>query len=240
MLKRIQLLAVVVLLISAVVLVAGEPVTVKGIVSECAEAMGGMEKIDALKTIRLKVIYTDHDYPVFAEIRRPNLIRSDGGKSVVLFDGKRACKLKGVAKDGSVSGPRLIKAEEWKDFEVDVAFYFPAFFDYPARYVGMETDEGRKAFELEVKLPLGARMTYFIDAETHLWFKTVAHVTIGGKEHHPQRIFSDYKVVGGILYPHGFIYNWTPDEKPNKAFIEKVEFNVPLPDERFAIPAGTE
>jgi len=204
--------------------------TAEEIVARCAQAMGGQDKINALRTMRFHPIFPDHGYkPLPFEIKRPNLSRVMN--SLLVFDGKRACFLKG---SNGKSGPEIVDAEEWKDYEVEIGFYFPAFFDHQAMFLGEFTVQEREAYALDVTLPLGARLTYFIDKKSFLPLKVTADFTIRGTIFRPERIYSDYKEVAGILFPHGFTYS-----SPHgilKGVMESVEVNVPLPDELFAIP----
>ncbi len=89
------------------------------IISKCAEAMGGMEKIIGIKTLRMNEIYPDHgEHPMIFEMKRPNLFRNP--RANLVFDGKRAFFLKGP--DNNLK-PELVPEDEWKDFEME--FFFP-------------------------------------------------------------------------------------------------------------------
>jgi hypothetical protein len=207
-----------------------EKVSAAQIVARCAQAMGGQEKINALKTMRFHPIFPEHgDKPLPFEIKRPNMSRVMN--SLLIFDGRRACFLKG---SNGQSGPEMVDAEEWKDYEVEIGFYFPAFFDYQAVFLGAFTVEEREAYALDVTLPLGARLTYFIDKQTFLPLKVTADFTINGTIFRPERIYSDYKEAAGILFPYGFTYN--SRHGVMKGRMEAIELNVPLPDELFTIP----
>ncbi len=212
--------------------------TAERIVARAAEAMAGSEGIDELRTLRITTVYPDHDYPVVSEVRRPNLMRTEGvGNYVLVFDGERGAFLeRPPAEDGTPQGPELIDASYLKDLELDIAFVFPAFFEYPPEYLGREVVDGIDTHKLGVTLPLGIPMTYFLDAETYLPLKVIATVTVDGTEYRPQRVFTDYEDVGGIMYARSFTYSWLPDEVET-AVVESVEVNVTLDDDRFAIPA---
>lgn len=221
---------------AAVPALADEPLTVEQVVARCAEAMGGAEKIAAVKTLRFKIAYADRPLSVITEIKRPNRIRSEA-HYVLVFDGKRAGYLKGApSADGKDPGPRLLPVEEGKDFEVDIAFLFPAFFDYPAEYMGLETVEGKKSHQVGVVLPMGIRMTYFLDAKTLLPTKIVADLPHQGKVYRPEHAVGEYERTDGILFPRiSTATGWGPR---GRAIIESVEVNIPLGDDRFEMPGG--
>ena len=222
----IALCIVVSLLFSACATKPTTPTTTEFLIDECATAMGGIEKIDSLQTMRFSQYLPDHGGISKYEIKRPNLIRLG---DQVASDGERAFWL---TKDDP------IPQEEWQDFEVDIAWYIPAFFDYPAEYLGTEVVDDIETQKLQVTLPLGAVMTYYLDAETHLIYKAVANFTINGTEYHPERIYSDYQLSGEIIYPHAFTYEGR-DGVFTATFLN-IEFNIPLEDERFSDPWATD
>jgi len=211
--------------------------TAERIVDQAAGAMMVSGDIDDLTTLRIRTVFPDHDYPVVTEIRRPNRIRTEGVDNYVLvFDGERAAFLQQPpAEDGTPQGPALIDSVYLRDLELDIAFVFPAFFDFPSEYLGVESVDDVETHVLRVVLPLGIPVTYFIDAETWLPLKVVADVMVDGTELHPERIFSDYEDMGGVLYARTYRYFWMP-EAVDTATVESVEINVPLADDRFAVP----
>ena len=201
------------------------PMTAERLVNECARAMGGVEKIKSLETMRLIQHFPDHGGLIRYEIKRPNCVRM--GDELV-FDGERAAWLEG----------ELVPQGEWKDFEVDIAWYIPAFFDYPAEYMETKVVNGIETHVLQVTRPLGAVMTDNLDARTYLVYKASARFTIDNKEYHSERIYSDYRVQDSLLYPHAFTYEGRTGVFT--ATIKTLEFNVPLADERFAVPIASE
>ena len=213
--------------------------TAERIVARTAEAMAGAGGIEDLKTLRIRMVYADHDYPVVSELSRPNRMRTEGvGSYVLVFDGERAAFLESPpAEDGTAQGPALVDSRYLGDLELDIAFVFPAFFDHSSEYLGREVAEGVETHKLSVTLPLGVRTTYFIDAESYLPLKVVADVTVDGTEYHPGRVFSDYEDQGGMMYPRTVTYWWMADEVET-AVVDLVEVNVPLGEDRFMIPAG--
>ena len=212
------------------------PMTAERLVEECAKAMGGIEKIDALETMRTTQHWPDHGL-IRYEIKRPNLVRM--GDDLV-FDGERAAWVKGRNADGTLREAELVPQDEWKDFEMDIAWYVPAFFDYPAEYIGTEIVDNIETHKLQVTLPLGAVMTYNLDAQTYLVYRAASDVTVGDKEYHYERTYSDYRLHDGILYPHTFTYAGRDGVEVLTATMKKLEFNLPLEDEQFSVPAASD
>ena len=215
---------------------AAEPVTAETIVARCAEALGGAGKIAAVTTLRFTVAYPGNKTPHITEIKRPGRIRTEAGY-ILVFNGRRAGFLKGApAQDGKDPGPQLVEAESWRDFEADIAFLFPAFFDHKAEYLGLEAVGGREFHRLGVALPLGLRMNYFIDAATFLPQRIVADVPYRGEVFHPERVVGDYEETRGVLFPRSFTSTGWGEK--GRASVTSVEINVPLADDRFEMPEG--
>jgi hypothetical protein len=234
--KKNFLIYGIVFLILALLLVfyscKNKPLTSQDIVDKCAEAMGGWEKIKDLKTLRIGGVWPDHgDNILYFEMKRPNLCYNP--QAFLSFNGKRACLLKG--KDYN-SEPVIVDPEEWKDYELEMGYYFPAFFEYSSDYLGIETIEGEETYKLAVNLPLGVKMTYFINVKTCHPVKIEADFKMYGKTIHAWRDLSDYREVDGIRYPHGFTYPSRDRQSRINGRIESVEINIPLSDDKFKIP----
>ncbi len=238
--RTIHRVAVSALAVTLTVLVpACRQPTAERIVAAAADAMAVAGSMEELRTLRIRITYPDHEYPVVTEISRPNRMRTEGvGNYVLVFDGERGAFLeRPPAEDGTPQGPELIDPVYLRDLELDIAFVFPAFFDHPSEYLGREVVEGVDTHKLGVTLPLGVRLTYFIEVESHLPLKVVADVTVDGTEYHPGRVYNEYEDRGGVMYPGTITYWWMPDEVET-AVVEAVEINVQLGDDRFTIPAG--
>ena len=210
----------------------GQEITADDVVARAIEAMGGEERIGRWATIRIQYSLPDHNGTSVTEIRRPNLFRA--GRLV--FDGARAARLPAPGAVGE--GPEMIPAEEWKDFELDIACTVPAFLDYPAEYVGTASVLGHRTLVLEVTLPLGATIVYHVDAETYMVLKAAADFTIRGNAHHWERLFTNYREVDGILFPWAFTYPGRQGEILT-ASVDEIQVDTPLPPEHFQIQGSS-
>lgn len=230
-----SVLAILIILSGVLIAICrAKPTTTAEIIARCAGAMGGIEKINEVKTLRFKTVYPDHDFhPLVFEMKRPNLSMNPAVNLV--FDGQRACFLKG---QDNKSAPELVDEEEWKDFEVEIAFKFPAFFDYPAEYAGEEKLNEKTHYKLAVALPLGAKMNYFIDQESFLIAKITADFILYGEKHNAEQECSDYREVEGILFPYGFTYGSRTGQM--KGWTHSIEINFPVNDDYFKHPGSIE
>lgn len=211
---------------------SAEP-SAKQIVEKCVKALGGGKSVTGLKTLRLSAIYPDHGAtPLVLELKRPYFSRNPGIDLV--FDGKTAVMRKG---DKTNPKPIVIDEGDLVDFEVEIGYFIPAFLDYPATYLGKEEAEGKSAHKLQIVLPRGARIVYFIDSESYLPLKVVAEFTVRGTAIRSERLLSNYKKVNGLWFPHAFTYQGRSKEVQT-ATVTKMEVNPIFPKDNFAIPAG--
>jgi len=221
--------------LSAAVIEQARPKTpaASELVARCAGAMGGGEAIRNLKTLRLHPVYPDHgDEPIPMEILRPN--RSRTPRNRFIFDGQRACLLGGI--DGK-SAPREFSSDDLKDCEVEIGWFFPAFFDHPGEYAGSETVDGREFHKLKVALPLGAILFYWLDVQTGLVARAATTLVFAGKEYKLERTFGDYRTVDGYTFPYAFTYQGRQGVQNGR--MEKIEFNPVLDEADFRIPTET-
>ncbi len=207
--------------------------TADQVIANCAEALGGAERLEDLKTFRTTASWDGED-PVITEVRRPNLFKTLG-RATLVFDGERAAMLSGPGQDGEAGGPELLDADVWKDFEIDLAFNFPAYFDYPAEYLGLDSLDGTQVHQLLVVLPLGTRITYLVDTTTHLPLAARTEVTIDGTHYIPERVYDEFREVDGIFFPSRFRQGWTP-ETAQTGVLESAEVNPQFAENNFEIP----
>jgi len=209
------------------------------IIAKCAEAMGGMAGIKAVQTLRLEVVYPDHDASVVIhEISLPNRYRTERpGEYVAIFDGRLgAMQRYDPAKPGQPPVSMNIPAEAARGFETDLVWLFPLFFEFPTEYAGVVASNGTECHKLVTTLPLGTRAEYLVDARTYLIKLIAVDETYQGKTFHMEREWLGLKAVQGILYPSRMTYSGRGG-KTATAEIKKIEFNPVLSEERFRVPA---
>ncbi len=212
-------------------------IRVEDVIKKCAEAMGGIEKINSIKSIRLSVKYQGHKHVNFYDIKRPNFYKttSDNNSNSMIFDGKRACFFK---SKNEKSIKEMIKKKEMSDFVAEPGFFTFYFFDFPTKYIGTKNINNQKTYHLSVEMPFQVLMHYYIDCNTNLLKRTVADVIMNGNKIKWIRDYTNYKNVDGILYPHAFTWYHDISEKtkiPKTAVIKKVEFNVNFKNNHFTI-----
>ena len=144
-------------------------ITSNEIIDHAWTAMFGQLKPVELQSIYFESYFHGSKVPSKTTIKRPNHFRNEVASGVLVFDGKQAAWAKREPdKNGNPLNPEMIDTASWRHFEVDIALVFPAFFDYPSEFRGIVKLEKSNAYELYVELPLGGKVTYFIDTESFL------------------------------------------------------------------------
>ena len=170
-------------------------------------------------------------------VKRPNLFRNEVASGVLVFDGKRAAWVERAPDEaGKPRGPELVEPASWRHFEVDIALLFPAFFDHPAELRGIEKVNGADAYVLHVALPLGGRVTYFVDATSFLVVRRLVSWDGGAEETPWENVIDGWLDVGGIRFPDGYAFEGRQGRE--KGTYANVRFNVEPADELFVIPPG--
>ncbi len=207
----------------------GVNVTLDEIIARSGEAMGYGEGFQELKKLRFQLHSDGKDGVTNWEISRPNLVRKEWDRGVVLVsDGDRAAFLAGPRDDnGDLKGPHMIPEEDWHHFEMDIALYIPAYFEYPAELVETTEYEGHSVHRISVKLPLGGMVIYLVDGKTFL--PVNIRLPSWKYEIEPENWI---EVDGFKVYRTAR----SPSHPDHGSTLENVEVNPELNPARFAIP----
>lgn len=218
--------------------------TVDEIIARNIDAIGGIEKIRAIKTVRMTgkmTVGPGIEAPVVMELKRPNAMRLDitlqGMVGSQAYDGAKGWSL--MPFSGS-KVPQEMAADEVKLAQEQAEIDGPLV-DYKTKgntveLLGKEKVEGSDAYKLKVTLKNGVVRTMYIDAEHFLQIKEEAKRTIRGTEVDSETILGDYKEVGGMMFPHAVDSGVKGSPQRQKLVIEKLELNVPIDDTRFKMP----
>jgi hypothetical protein len=196
------------------------------LINKVYDALGGKDALDNVQTLKVYSIYPDHgNHEIAFELKRPNLSRDSNGK--VIFDGKRAVIIE-------ADKIKSIPASEIADFEIVIAFHFPAFMDHKAEILPSLKSGGKTCQRLQVKLPLGGKIIYVIDPESYLPLQATSSFMLNGKEYSSTRDFSDFRSTEGLMLPYTFTYKSRAGQKTGR--ITRYEINPKFPDNYFTIP----
>jgi outer membrane lipoprotein-sorting protein len=220
--------------------------TADEIVEKFIKTVGGMEKIQAVKSLRRVGKYNGgggFEAVLIEENRRPNLVRQElviqGMTGVTAYDGKTGWKIepwngkkdaealseeemKGIIEDSDLDGP-LVNYRA-KGVKVE--------------YVGTDEVEGTDAYKLKVTMANGDVRFYYMDTDYFVPIKIDTKRMIRGAEREYETVLGDYKEVGGWYLPFSIESGMKGNPNRSKVTYEKIEANVALDDARFARPAA--
>lgn len=218
--------------------------TAEQIVNSYIKTIGGMDKIQAVKSLRKTGKFNGgggFEAVIVEENKRPNFVRQDfslqGLTAVNAYDGKAGWKINpfGGKKDAETLGE-----DEMKQIIEDADFDGPLI-NYASKgnkieYVGKEDYEGSDVYKLKVTLATGDTRYYFMDADYFVPIKIETKRTVRGAEREFETILGDYKEVAGVYFP--FSVESGVKGNPNRSSVtyEKIEVNTALDDGRFALP----
>jgi hypothetical protein len=218
--------------------------TADEIIAKYVKTIGGMEKIQAVKTLRRsgKVIAGGgFEIPVVEENKRPNMVRQDiniqGLVGTNAYDGKMGWKiapwqgkkdaetmgeaeLKDILDEADLDGPLINYKEKGNKVE----------------YVGMDEVEGTDTFKLKVTMANGEQRFYYMDTDYYVPIKIDTKRIIRGNEVEIETVLGDYKEVAGWYLPWSLEIGAKGSQFKQKLALEKVEPNVTLDDSRFSMP----
>jgi outer membrane lipoprotein-sorting protein len=218
--------------------------TVDEVIAKANEARGGLERMKAVQSVRMKGKMTmgpGLEAPITIEMKRPRNARMEftiqGMTGVQAYDGQQAW---GISPMGSKQ-PEPMPAEMAKDLDNQADIDGPLV-DYKAKghqveLVGKEKVEGSDAWKLKVTLKSGDVQCIYLDADSHLEIRNEAKRTIRGSEVELENTIGDYKEVGGLLWPHS-IQSGAKGRPEKQSFaFESIEVNPAIDDSRFKMPA---
>jgi hypothetical protein len=231
---------------AALTLVASAPAqTVDEIIARSFEARGGLEKIEAIRSLRMSgraTVAPGTEAPVTIEIKRPSRLRLEfkfeGGRAVQAYDGHQAW---GIAP--GESQPRVLPAEAAKsmaqqtDLEGPLAHY--AAKGHQVELVGRAKVDGEDAWELKVTRKDGDVEYHYIDARSYLPVLVSVVRSVRGTTIRSETKLGDYRKIGaGYLWPFLLESGAAGRTERQQMKIQDADVNPALDDARFAMPVA--
>ncbi len=220
--------------------------TADEIIAKYIKTVGGMEKIQAVKTLRRTGKFTGgggFEATFVEENKRPNMVRQDfllqGMTGVNAYDGKTGWK---IEPWGGKKDPEALGEEEMKQIVEDSDFDGPLV-NYQQKgnkveFVGMEPAEGTDAFKLKVTLANGDVRYYYMDTDYYVPIKIEMKRLIRGAEQEFETSLGDYKEVAGWYLCYSVETNVKGSPNKSKVVYDKIEANVTIDDSRFQMPTA--
>lgn len=217
--------------------------SVDDIIAHYVKTVGGMDKIEAIKSIRRVGKYTGDggfEAQYIQENRRPEFVREDfilqGMTGIDVWDGKSGWKIdpfQGKKDAESLSEDELHGMQLDADFDEPLINYRQK--GYKAEFNGMDQVEGTDVYKIKVTLKNGDARIYYLDTEYYVPIKVDDTRIIRGSEQEIVTILGDYKPVNGWMMPFS-VESGVKGQPTGKINWEKIEVNVPIDDSRFLKP----
>lgn len=218
--------------------------TVDELIAKNVQARGGLDKLKGVQSLRFTGKMTmgpGMEAPVTLELKRPRNLRMEftfqGMTAVQAYNGTDGWA---IIPFGGSKTPQPLAADDLKeaDQQADIDGPLVDYKDkgHKVELVGKEKVEGADAYKLKVTLKNGDVVYSYLDSEAFLEIKDESKRTVRGSEVEAETSFSDFKEVGGLLFPHALEMGPKGSPMKQRITIEKVELNPPLDETRFKMP----
>lgn len=221
------------------------PSPVDEIIDSNIAARGGKERIQALQSFRATGMATASGgrvAQVVYEVKRPGLFRlefsSQGTKSVFAHDGEIGWQ---VAPLEGQFEPQPITPENDRGFgndERDIEGPLVNWREkgHAVELVGREMLAGGEAFKIEISLADGTIRHDYIDVESRRIVRSDLSRMIQGEPVVLVDSFSDFREVGGLVFPHVIESHIKDRPEVIRIDVEKIELDPELEVARFRFP----
>ncbi len=218
--------------------------TADDIIARYVKTIGGMDRIQALQTLRRTGRFTGgggFEAVVVQENKRPNRVRQEfslqGMTGINAYDGRAGWKIEPWQ---GKKDPEALSEEELRDITEESDFDGPLI-NYQQKgnrveLVGTEQVEGTDVFKLKVTLANGDVRTYYMDSDYYVPIRIDTKRIIRGAEQETETSLGDYKQVAGVYLPYSFETGQRGSQDRGKITYQKIEANLPLDDQRFTQP----
>src|SRR5437016_4070406 len=161
--------------------------TAEELVAKNTEAKGGLDRIKAIKSVRMKgtVIQGGFTARIGQDAKRPDMLRQtftiQGMTAVQAYDGRTGWQ---ISPFGGRKDPELLGEDDAKSLVVDADIDGPLV-DYKekghkAELVGHDSMEGTDCFKIKLSMKNGDVRYYYRDADSYLELKLEIQTTIRG------------------------------------------------------------
>jgi len=216
------------------------------LVNKNIQAKGGIDKIKAIKSIRLTGKLNGgggFTAATLQENERPNLVREtfslQGMTAVTAYDGTTGWQIQPF---GGHKDPEFMGEDDLKDLLLDADFDGPLV-DFKEKgntveFLGHDVVDGDDALRLKVTLKDGDIVYYYLDPDTFLEIRKEVQEFVRGSVRESVTEMGSYKPVAGVMYPYSISQGSKANPAAQTTTIEKIEVNVPIDKADFAVPAS--
>jgi hypothetical protein len=218
--------------------------TADELIAKNIQARGGIEKMKAIKTMRMTAKFEGgggFTAAIAQENQRPELIRQSftlqGMTAVQAYDGSTGWQIQPF---GGKKDPELMGEDDVRDLLLDADFDGPLV-DYKEKgstveYLGHDIVDGDDALRLKITLKNGDIIYDYLDPDTFIEIRKEIQQFIRGSVRDRVQGFGSYKAVNGVMYP--FSISQGPKNNPDAqtVTVQKMEANVTIDPADFMLP----
>jgi predicted Zn-dependent peptidase len=212
--------------------------TAEKVVADYVNAIGGTQKIAALKDVQMAM-----NLVTPGPTLEMNIQQKGGNKLAVamtmqgqlvnnrVYDGEKALET-------GMGGERALEGEDLEDVKEQARFCKEALYQssgYKLALKGIEPINGKNAYVVEVERPDGKKTTEFYDMASSLKVREVTSSI--GPDGAPSTVttdMGDYKEAGGVLFPHAMTIGGV-FPVPMKGTVTDLKVNAGIPDSVFKL-----
>ncbi len=244
--KTLSLLALA-LVVAAMPALAQDDMTLDQLLDNHFEALGGRDAWKAMESATMAGKMTlgpGADAPFTMTFKRPEMMRLEftfqGMTGIQAYDGSDAWAImpfmgktepelmaddqaKSIKEQADIDGPLM----DWQEK------------GHKVELLGKEDVEGTEAYKIKVDLANGDSRTIYLDSEYFIAIKQEGKTTLQGNEVEFETILSDYKEVGGLVFPHSIESRPKGQPQGQVITIEEIQINPEVTDDLFAMPEAT-
>ncbi|MEP6881378.1 MAG: hypothetical protein ABI866_05255, partial [Dokdonella sp.] len=209
------------------------------LVAKNAQARGGLDKIEAIKTLRMQgQVRVGGDFGSFdlglLQLKKaPDSVRSEasvqGLTQVEVWNGEQGWRIdpfqgrkdaermtdddaRGLADDADIAGPLINYKAQGNTVD----------------YQGTEDVDGTEAHKLKVTLKNGDVQTVYLDPDHFIEIRRVSQRKVRGTEVEDTSDFGDYELVDGVYFPFSITTHTKGQGGSQQVTIEKADANIAI------------
>jgi outer membrane lipoprotein-sorting protein len=218
--------------------------TLDEVLAKHFEALGGKDKIAAVKSARMvaKQVMGPQEIPATILWKRPNKVRMEftlqGMTGVQSYDGTTGWM---VMPFLGKKDPEQMSGDDLKDIIEQADLIEGPLFNWKEKghtveLLGEDTVEGTPAWKLKLTRDNGDVSTIWLDKEAYVEIKMESKRKRGEQEIELETSLGDYKEVGGLMFPHSI--ESKPKGAPQGAnvTVQSIELNPEIDDATFTMP----
>ena len=209
--------------------------TVDDVVNSHITAMGGKEKLESLKSVRMTGSMSTQGVDISMTMTRSHLIgfRLDmdimGSSNYQMLNATEGWVFMPVM---GMTEPKKMEDDQYKSASSQLDIQ-GALLNYKDKgttieLLGKDKVDNAEAYKLKLTLKSGKVVTYFLDAKTYFLIKTASKQTVQGEEMDMETTFADFKQNAD-----GFWFPYSTTSMQGTITFDKIETNVKVEDSLF-------